>query len=242
MTTLVSSSSKESFGSSVPVRVVCATKMTTNLFFSQSLAGVTLAAHRATSPLEIRLFPENKRGLGEIYNLAIDEAINSPAILVFMHDDVAICDYFWCDLVRRELSRFDLLGVVGNRRRVPGQPSWSIVDIAGQMDSLSNLSGAVGQGVRFPPERLDCFGSVGAPCKLMDGLFLVMSSRLMHSTGIRFDPQFKFHFYDMDICRQVEHCGLSMGTIPLSVVHASNGRWDKEWHETYHRYLGKWGS
>jgi len=103
------------------------------------------------------------------------------------------------------------------------------------------LSGAIGQGIQFPPERLDVFGPSGVECKLLDGVFLATTTTTLRKSKVRFDPRFGFHFYDLDFCRSAEQSGLTMGTISLSLVHASGGRLSQAWREAYQVYIQKWG-
>jgi hypothetical protein len=195
---------------------------------------------RTTSPAEVVVYPDNSTGLGEIYNRAIDDCAGHPRILVFVHDDCLIADYFWADRVREGLETFDVVGVVGNRRRVARQPTWIILDPSGRQDDYANLSGAIGQGMRFPPERFDVFGPARAECKLLDGVFLASCSETLHKSALRFDPAFHFHFYDMDFCRSAERLNCRMGTIRLSIVHASEGSLNDAWMNAYRAYLEKW--
>ena len=65
--------------------------------------------------IQVRLFASNKSGLPAIYNKAIDEANDDPSILVFVHDDVHICDFLWFNQIINGLSRFDIIGLAGNR-------------------------------------------------------------------------------------------------------------------------------
>jgi GT2 family glycosyltransferase len=227
----------------LPIRIVCATRLPADQFFSVTRTGQSLAAFRATAVAEVTLYASNSIGLSEVYNHAIESVRDTPRILVFIHDDCFVADYFWTQRVRDGLGKFDLVGVVGNVRRVAGQPSWIIVDPqTGRRDDYSNLSGAIGQGLVFPPERLDAFGPVGLACKLIDGVFFACYSETLHRTGLRFDPAFAFHFYDMDFCRSAERLELTIGTIPLSLVHASLGSLDLSWRAAYERYILKWQS
>lgn len=221
------------------VRVVCATRGSTD-DFARTMTGQSLARSAETAPCELRLFEANSRGLPSVYNTAIEESEADPALLVFVHDDVLLADYFWTDRVRAGLGQFDLVGVVGNRRRARNQAGWIMLDDRGHLDSTANLSGAIGQGDRFPPQRLDVFGSPGQACRLMDGVFLAADSEMLHDTGLRFDARFSFHFYDLDLCRTAEILNLTMGTIPLTLVHAGLGDIDGAWHEAYATYLDKW--
>lgn len=192
-------------------------------------------------PIKLRLFAENSRGLSECYNDAIEERGDGEDVLVFVHDDVLIIDYFFLDRLMHGLARFDLLGVGGNKRRLPRQPAWAFVDDQFTWDDMAFLSGAIGHGKEFPCP-LSIYGPPFQSCKLLDGVLLAAKRKSFAETGIRFDPQFKFHFYDMDICRQFETNNLRMGTIPLSIVHESGGPFGTpSWREGYQRYLAKWG-
>ncbi|NDC31872.1 MAG: hypothetical protein EBZ58_13275 [Bacteroidetes bacterium] len=150
------------------IRLVIATRLKREEFLKKSATGKSVMKFIEISKAEIRLYSENRTGLSELYNKAIDESINTPCILVFIHDDVLITDWYWVQKIRDGLRRFDLIGVVGNTKRREYQPSWIIINTEGNLDNFENLSGAIGQGQNFPPEKLDVFGPVGRECKLLD--------------------------------------------------------------------------
>jgi len=224
----------------IPIRIVCATKSSIENF-ANTYTGISLNSFCKTSKFELRIFAENTRGLSEIYNIAIDESINDPAILIFMHDDVLISDFFWATRITNSLNNFDVVGVVGNTKRISNQPGWIMLSLDGAIADKSLLSGSIGQGNSFPPNQLDYFGPSGRECKLMDGVFLAASSETLIKNKLRFDPKFKFHFYDMDFCRSTEKAGLKMGTVDISLLHQSYGQLTSEWMESYQLYLEKWG-
>jgi len=74
---------------------------------------------------------------------------------------VWIDDYFLRQRVIDGLDRFDLLGVAGNRRRLPGQSVWSCIDSSFTEDEPANLSGMVAHG-QHPFGALRYFGEVPA--------------------------------------------------------------------------------
>ena len=92
--------------------------------------------------------------------------------------------------------------------------------------------------------RVDWFGPFG-PCEILDGvLFAVRRARTA-----MFDPQFDFHFYDLDFCRAARSMGLILGTWPISLTHAGKpasmveagiGLYDDQWKRNRARYLAKW--
>ncbi|KAA0083846.1 glycosyltransferase [Paraburkholderia sp. T12-10] len=228
-----------------PIRLVCATRCAQEQFLTDTALGRSLAALRTPTMPELLLFEKNSAGLPTVYNSAIGQAASNPAILVFVHDDVSITDYFWMDRVHDALAQFDVVGLAGNRRRVPQQPAWAFASVAAtefKWDAPAFLSGTVGHGRGFPCENVSYFGPAGVECKLLDGLMLIADSARLLEAGVRFDEQFQFDLYDMDFCRQVELKGLRMGTWPISVVHQSGGKFGTPgWRASYERYLRKYG-
>lgn len=227
--------------STLPIRVICATKGGLE-DFKNSNTGKSLIASSKVTHAELKLFTQNSRGLSDVYNEAIDESKTAPAILVFIHDDVLVPDFYWGNRIRSSLEKFDLIGVAGNKRRLPKQPGWIIQNVNYELDDYANLSGAIGQGNGFPPEKIDFFGPFNQECKLMDGVFLAAYSETLQTSGLKFDSQFHFHFYDLDFCRRAEELGLKMGTTDLTLIHQSYGQLNQQWINSYELYLQKWDS
>ena len=223
------------------VRIVCATRATRDEFPSSTALGKTLSVHRPAD-VELRLFAGNAAGLPSVYNVAIEESAQAPAILLFIHDDVHLCDFHWTATLNDALGQFGMVGVAGNRRRVARQPGWRFLDERFTRDGRENLSGTVAHGRGFPAERVDVYGPTRQPVTLLDGVMLAVKSETLHSKSLRFDEQFDFHFYDLDFCRQAERAGISMGTCAVSLIHESPGNFGGEgWRLGYERYLEKWG-
>jgi len=225
-----------------PIRLVCGTRSSREAFSNETALGRSLKLYAHLPDVQLQLFDNNTRGLSSIYNAAIDDAKKDPAVLVFVHDDVWLNDFFWVERIRESLARFDVVGLAGNRRRVPRQPSWAFTPDM-QWDERQYLSGSVGHGKGFPCEIASTFGPSAQECKLLDGLLLIADSDTLSRSALRFDERFKFHFYDLDFCRQTELKGLRMGTWPISVVHESGGAFGTAtWREAYQQYLNKYGS
>src|SRR5271170_4113842 len=107
----------------VKFRIVCATRASRESFSAHTALGRSLKLYPFPF-VELRLFADNAVGLSGLYNASLREAAADPAILVFVHDDVHLLDFFWPDHLLEGLRAFDVVGVAGNRRRVPCQPSW----------------------------------------------------------------------------------------------------------------------
>ncbi|SIQ69004.1 glycosyltransferase family 2 protein [Pseudacidovorax sp. RU35E] len=218
--------------------LVCATRLDEQSFYSQSLLGRWLNNHPR---YRRRIFFSNQQGLPGLFNAVIDQA-QPQDILVFVHDDVWIEQSDFAAQLVTALRRFDLVGIAGNRRRVPGQTAWPFIPTPDNEFTwdFPNLSGAVLCESLRAPKLLD-YGAAPAPCELLDGVLLAARSRVLQRGNVRFDEQFAFHFYDMDLCRQARANGLRLGTWPLRIFHASSGLFGSpSWHSGKERYLAKW--
>jgi len=221
--------------------LVVATRHNREDFFNKSATGRSITACRASN-LDLRVFTENRRGLPACYNEALRESRGKDCNMVFAHDDLLLLDFFWVNRIEQGLAQFDLIGLAGNKRRVPNQSGWMFVDAKRTKDSAEHLSGVVGHGDAFPPKHLSFYGPTGQPVKLLDGLLLAGHNRTFMDHDVWFDESFDFHFYDMDICRQAEQKGLRCGTWPISLVHASGGKFSSaDWEQAYATYIRKWG-
>lgn len=218
-----------------------ATRESEENFWMHTATGRSLALYR--SPIvDVIIAPQNSRGLPEVYNNEIDRCKNDPAILIFAHDDLHLLDFHWMNAVFNGLNLYGIIGIAGNKRRLPHQPAWAFIDQNFTWDDSSNLSGLVAHGNSFPPSNISNFGVPFQEVKLLDGLFLAAFSETLIKNHMRFDEQFKFHFYDLDFCRQAEIRGIKMGTIPLAIIHESAGTFGSDgWHQGYHTYIKKWG-
>ena len=226
-------------------RFVCATRYSSEEFFAKAALGRSLQHYKRypKHPIELRLFQRNSSGLPSVYNVAIEESRTDPAVLVFIHDDVQMCDFHWARHLSEALEAFDIVGLAGNRQRAPRQCSWMYLDEHWTRDADENLSGVIGHGDSFSNLReLSVYGPPGQEVKMLDGVMMAVRSSLLIEKQLRFDPMFDFHFYDLDFCRQAEARQIRMGTWPISVIHESIGRLGPEaWRTAYRKYLDKYG-
>ncbi|MFM2044496.1 MAG: hypothetical protein RLY86_3072 [Pseudomonadota bacterium] len=231
----------------VRVRMVSASRATADSFETETLLGRAVGRWRERYPIELSLYVENTVGLPILYNQEIDRAVaegDDDLILAFLHDDVALLDFFWPETLATWCRTFDIVGLAGNVRRTPYQPTWGHIRTAEAIggDLPENLCGAVAHGATFPTQ-IGYYGEPGRECKLMDGLFLAARAGMFRQSGLRFDPTFAFHFYDMDLCRQAEIAGVRMGVAPIPALHASGGSYQgTAWLNAYNDYIAKWGS
>ena len=223
------------------IEIVSATKLPEEEFHKKSALGLSLQRLSKDTRLVARVAFENTRSLPDVYNAHI-LAQDHHEILVFVHDDVWIDDYFISDRVIDGLRTYDVIGVAGNRRRVASQPGWAFIDDKFTWDDQKNLSGCVAHG-KYPFGGVAAFGPSPADCELLDGVFLAARKAALVSNEVLFDPRFDFHLYDMDFCRSAREKGLRLGTWPICLTHQSGGGFrTPAWAEKYRLYLEKWGS
>lgn len=221
------------------IDIVCATRLNEDDFWEKSALGLSLRRMAHDQRLVAYLVCENQRGLPDIYNDCVDENTGND-IVVFIHDDVWIEDYYFADRIIDGLRSYDVIGVAGNRRRVPYQPAWPFVDLSFNWDERSNLSGALGHGEN-PCGAVSFFSHPPADCELLDGVLLASTKSKLKAKNVRFDPRFAFHFYDMDFCRTARRNSLRLGTWPIAMTHRSGGAFNSPtWYENFYRYIAKW--
>lgn len=223
------------------IEIVSATRASEEEFWQQVPLGISLRRLAWDRRLVPRIAFNNRRGLPEVYNARIAEA-DAEALLVFIHDDVWIDDYFLADRVLNGLRSFDVLGVAGNRRRLPNQLSWIFPDETLTWDEPACLTGVLAHGPQ-PFGTPSVYGPVPAECELLDGLFLASGAERLRLRGVEFDRRFDFHCYDLDFCRTARQRGLTLGTWPICLTHSSCGNFRDSHFRTLHQlYLAKWGS
>lgn len=182
-------------------------------------------------------------GLPEIYNSAIGE-LDGDSIVAFVHDDVYLHDWFLEARLREAVDRYDVVGLAGSVNPDLSEPSWGLkfdADLLpdGWQDDIER-SGSVNH-FDYGAPRPSWYGHSPKACELIDGLFMAARVDTLRNAGVRFDPQFRFHLYDLDFCRAARAAGLSVGTWPISVTHDSGGGFKSEAFRTAARtYLAKW--
>jgi tetratricopeptide (TPR) repeat protein len=226
----------------INIEIISATKYSKADFWEKSALGLSLRRHlKQDKRLSVKVAFDNARGLSEIFNQCIEQA-DDNAVLVFIHDDVWIDEANFTDAVVKGLEQFDVIGIAGNKRRVPNQPAWSFIDLKLTWDEPVNLSGRIAYGENAFGIDME-FGEVPAECELLDGVFFAVKNSDLMAKKVRFDSQFDFHFYDMDFCRTARQAGLKLGTWPLKLTHQSGGAFGTpHWAEKCQYYFNKWES
>src|SRR5580693_9125530 len=127
------------------VYIVSATRRSQSEFQSHTALGKSLVRVAHDPRLVVRCATSNSRGLPLVYNEIMD-AIPDQSVIVFVHDDVWIDDYFMIQRVIEGLEQFDIIGLAGNRHRIPGQPAWHFANMQFAWDEPQYLSGLIAHG------------------------------------------------------------------------------------------------
>lgn len=220
-----------------PPRLMAATRLDAETFARDTLLGRSLALP-AHAGLERCLSFDNSAPLAHTYNRGLAEA-HHDSVVVFCHDDLWLGDAPLEPALSEALTRFDLVGVAGNGRRVSLQQAWWLDPRTGTWDHPH----LVGQLRHGDPESslLNTYGPTPAPAALLDGVFLAGRAGVLRGAGLAFDPQLPFHFYDLDFCRAAERAGLRIGVWPLDLIHASGGAaFTPSWRASHVLYRQKW--
>ena len=192
----------------------------------------------ASLPITTCIFYSNTEGLCKQYNKAIRAHTkdDEKSIMVFIHDDVFIEDSYFTEKLVMYLKRYHIVGVAGSMKWALRHPTvWHNVKC--------EWSGTV-------PHKLDGkyivtkYGEYLQKCVVMDGMFLAVKTETFKKTNLRFDERLLFHHYDIDFCLTAKKLGLKQTTIPLWLVHCSEGRWqdDPVWHQSEKVMLKKWAT
>jgi protein O-GlcNAc transferase len=216
------------------VVIVSATMQSASHFGRSTLLGRSLQAFPSPLRPGLLLLPANSGqqalGLAEFYNQAIGRIEGDP-IVVFCHDDVYLHDWNLCHVLAHGLGVFDLLGVVGAAHVPWGQPGWWFTLDTDHQPVRNDSVQRSGSLNHFDPclVRPDYYGPCPKACDLLDGVFLAVKMSTLKSSGLRFDPQFRFHCYDSDFCYAARKLGLRVGTWPVPITHGSPGEFGQSW-------------
>jgi len=226
--------------------LVCASQLAPQHFNRATLLGRSLRQFPAPLRPRLYLMAGNRgpqcRGLAEIYNQAID-ALPPEGIVAFVHDDLFVHDWFLQFRLEQALRHFDLVGLAGEGEASAQQGNWYFDrgDDGSWRWAQRRPSGFLNH---WDPTLVEpsAYGPTPRRCMVLDGVLLAIRLELLRRSGLRFDPQFRFHAYDIDFCRSALALDLRLGTWPIACTHGSAGSHDSLWEEAVTRYQAKWAN
>ncbi len=213
----------------------------------------TLMIHRSFKPLfradsknlvSLDITFSNTLGLPELYNQKIEEYLDSDfTFLVFCHDDVYVDDHNLA--TKLHLARiqfgFDIIGLAGGSSPKIASPTlWHL------MCDKKTQRGAVTHPT-FDRSSLSVtpYGKNPAQVDIVDGLFMAVNVSAIKASNWRFNPNYRFHHYDLASCLDAKRIGMTTGVYPIHVVHSSPGLKcyeDPEWMRSDAMFLKEYGN
>ena len=165
----------------------------------------------------------NKDGLPKVYNNALDN-IEKTEYTIFAHDDIWLNDVLFFDKVIN--SKFDVVGAVGGL--FWGVPKGFPIDEKPLIWTMATCGRGASGFMNHDLKREDglflpsSYGAAPSKTLTLDGSIIIFTRKAIQ-VGLRWDEQFSFHFYDMDICCAAHRLGLKVGTANLLLTHESVG-------------------
>lgn len=169
---------------------------------------------------------ENAKTIAQAYNAGIDNS--KYKIKCFIHQDARILDPNFIKKLER-IFKNDKVGIVG----VVGS-----LDNAGGYRLVWNLGSVHLHNETHLILHAKLKG-LYETCNVVDGLILITNQ------DIRFDEKYNhFHFYDMDICKEINKMGKQVICANIMMQHSpDNGKPPENndrWIEARERFLKKW--
>lgn len=179
---------------------------------------------------------DNIHSLASAYNTGVKQAQGD--VLVFVHDDVFFLKENWGGIILNKFTANPSLGLIGlaGTTHLPQKAgSWA----SGGRQFLTGhvvheISHKDGQILSvYNKNRKD------TPVAVVDGLFMAIPRLLFES--ISFDEKLfdHFHFYDLDICMQINQNHTIIVTYDILVKHLSAGNYDKIWKKYSQKFQRK---
>jgi GT2 family glycosyltransferase len=219
-----------------PVTLVSATR---GASLDEKALGKSL--RRIPDVVKTKFVTNNTDGLSKVYNRFLTAEYKDD-ILLFVHDDVFLEDYYVAHRLNEAMEKFDVVGIAG-QTNWPPDAVWD----DGQNGVCISKWNAGALTMGDEPLTSTCLWFSREPeqaCVMVDGLLIAMNTQRVLEVGATFDEQFAFGIYDLDFSRTCVQKGLRVGVWPLVVTHQSNGNvvGSELWFKEMALYKEKWGN
>lgn len=171
----------------------------------------------------------------------IKPKLKNDDIVVFVHEDVRICDKYFermVEIVFEARPNIGLLGVYGVNQFERAGGWW-------MCDRHKHARGQILQG---RPDLQNPFHMTEGHIGLYDDLVSVDGCIMMFrgnvARGLRFDEETYdgYHFYDCDTSFKVVRSGFDVAVADILVEHASEGPLSDSWEKNKNKFVEKWES
>jgi len=158
---------------------------------------------------------DNKEGLSTVYNRYITDD-NCDKIVLFVHDDLILDTLFLVEHLNK--SPYTVTGLAGSTaiNLQEDKCAWHL------MSKREHLRGEV-KHIRDGKIWTTVFGDTTGVVTVLDGLFFAVNVEQILTTPARFNEKFNFHHYDLAFCMECQKHNVSMGVLPINVIHFGLG-------------------
>lgn len=176
---------------------------------------------------DVRIIKDNKKGLSEVYNGFINNDEFIDKILLFVHDDVELNDLFLVEKLNE--SPYTVTGLAGSKTC-----NLSVDKLAWHL--ATTRENMVGEVLHKKEDNTwtTVFGPTKSRSLIIDGLFIAVNVEKIKNTPARFNEKFKFHHYDMAFSLECNKNKITVGVLPIYVIHHGMGdsMMSNEWNES----------
>lgn len=217
------------------VKIVIPTKLQQVEYLDTEAGDTLIKLLRNFTHFSLIIEEENSRGLVAL----MEEHLNDPEsdYVLFVHDDVLLRDILTFQTLEKSFEKFDIIGLAGSSFQYYGSGPQTRWDTGST--SRYDWGGFVAHTQKDGTITSNYFGQTPKQVVVIDGLFMGFNSKKFRELGIKLDTQFEFHHYDLDTCITCHKAGMSIGVIPMFVIHESIGELDGNWEESAKRFLKK---
>jgi GT2 family glycosyltransferase len=178
----------------------------------------------------------NKTGLSTTYNRFLTSKYKD-FIVLFCHDDVVIDTLFLKEFLNK--SPYVVTGLAGTTEYTfkDKAPAWHL------MSERQNLVGEV-KHIKDNTIWTTIFGKTVSSAKLIDGLFIAIDVEKILKTKARFNEKYTFHHYDLALCLECLQHDVSIGIMPINVIHHGLGdsMLTQEWETSAKKFTKEYGN
>ena len=207
-------------------------------YFAKTALGRTVG--RLGNRVNLHAIYNNTDSIAHAYNSCLTNE-HRDEIIVLIHDDVSLEDYWVAQRVNEALVHYDMVGLVGQSYPPPAA-TWDSYE--GHKDCMAHWDlGTVAMGTQALGSTLDFYKKSPAPSYLIDGMFMALNTQRVLDAGARFDEQYTCcGYYDLDFSRTCTKLGLSIGVWPIVATHKSMGTavGSEAWNRELELYKEKW--
>ena len=186
----------------------------------------------SNSNIDFHVFKDNKRGLSECYNEVLKDSKNLDKMVLFVHDDVVLEDLFLYEKLMN--SPYSITGLAGTKsfNKKADKTAWHLAT-----NSKEDFVGEVAH-IRDNQIWTTVFGPTNSRALIVDGLFIACKVKDLVEKDLYFSDQFSFHHYDMSFCLNALEKKVSVGVLPIRVIHHGLGdsMLTPEWEESNKKF------